>query len=70
MLSFGVTFMADPPVSQAASRATAGTGVSEVVLQRGNLLVRGGTFHGTPAAGRFLQRSRFGPGQHATAGIA
>jgi dihydropyrimidinase len=38
-------------------------GVPEVVLQRGNVLVRDGKFHGTQGAGRFLERSRFGPGQ-------
>jgi dihydropyrimidinase len=37
-------------------------GLPEVVLQRGNVLVRDGKFHGTPGAGRFLERSRFGPG--------
>jgi dihydropyrimidinase len=37
-------------------------GLPEVVLQRGNVLVRDGKFHGTQGAGRFLQRSRFGTG--------
>jgi N-acyl-D-aspartate/D-glutamate deacylase len=30
-------------------------------MQRGNVLVRDGKFLGQPGAGRFLQRSRFGP---------
>jgi len=38
-------------------------GVPEVVMQRGNVLVADGQFHGKPGAGRFLERSRFGPGQ-------
>src|SRR6266496_2910765 len=37
-------------------------GLPEVVLQRGNVLVRDGKFLGTQGAGRFLERSRFGPG--------
>jgi dihydropyrimidinase len=36
-------------------------GLPEVVLQRGNVLVRDGKFHGTPGAGQFLERSRFSP---------
>jgi hypothetical protein len=31
-------------------------------MQRGNILVQDGKFHGQPGAGRFLERSRFGPG--------
>jgi dihydropyrimidinase len=42
-------------------------GVPEVVLQRGNVLVRDGTFLGAQGAGRFLERSRFGPGERAAA---
>jgi dihydropyrimidinase len=38
-------------------------GVPEVVMQRGNVLVADGQFHGKPGAGRFLERGRFGPGQ-------
>ena len=38
-------------------------GNPEVVLQRGNILVRDGKFLGTPGAGRFLERSGFGPGR-------
>jgi len=37
-------------------------GRPEVVMQRGNVLVSDGQFHGQPGAGRFLERSRFGPG--------
>jgi dihydropyrimidinase len=37
-------------------------GLPEVVMQRGNVLVRDGKFLGKQGAGRFLQRSRFGPG--------
>ena len=37
-------------------------GRPEVVMQRGNVLVRDGQFLGQPGAGRFLERSRFGPG--------
>jgi len=37
-------------------------GCPEIVMQRGNVLVRDGQFHGRPGAGRFLERSRFGPG--------
>ncbi|MFN8234352.1 MAG: dihydropyrimidinase [Actinomycetota bacterium] len=33
-------------------------GLPEVVLQRGNVLVRDGKFHGAPGRGRFLPRSR------------
>jgi dihydropyrimidinase len=33
-------------------------GLPEVVLQRGQVLVQGGTFHGKPGQGRFLPRSR------------
>src|SRR5262249_56275292 len=33
----------------------------EVVMQRGNVLVRDGKLLGRPGAGRFLERSRFGP---------
>jgi dihydropyrimidinase len=36
-------------------------GLPEVVIQRGNVLVRDGKFLGRPGAGRFLERSRFGP---------
>jgi hypothetical protein len=32
------------------------------VLQRGNVLVRDGAFHGRQGEGRFLERSRFGTG--------
>jgi dihydropyrimidinase len=45
-------------------------GVPEVVLQRGNVLVRDGKFLGSPGAGRFLERSRFGPGQAPAGGLA
>jgi dihydropyrimidinase len=45
-------------------------GVPEVVLQRGNVLVRDGVFLGSPGAGRFLERSRFGPGQAPAGGPA
>jgi dihydropyrimidinase len=38
-------------------------GAPEVVMQRGNVLVADGQFHGKPGAGRFLERSRFGPGK-------
>ncbi len=37
-------------------------GLPEVVMQRGNVLVKDGKFHGQQGAGRFLERSRFGPG--------
>jgi dihydropyrimidinase len=37
-------------------------GRPEVVMQRGNVLVRDGQFLGRPGAGRFLPRSRFSPG--------
>ena len=37
-------------------------GLPEVVMQRGNVLVRDGKFLGQRGAGRFLERSRFGPG--------
>jgi dihydropyrimidinase len=37
-------------------------GRPEVVMQRGNVLVRDGTFLGQPGAGRFLPRGRFSPG--------
>jgi dihydropyrimidinase len=37
-------------------------GLPEVVLQRGNVLVRDGQFHGQPGAGRFLERQAFSPG--------
>jgi hypothetical protein len=30
----------------------------EVVMQRGRVLVQGGTFHGAPGQGQFLLRSR------------
>jgi hypothetical protein len=40
------------------------------VLQRGNVLVRDGVFLGSPGAGRFLERSRFGPGQAPAGGPA
>ncbi len=43
-------------------------GVPEVVLQRGSVLVRDGKFLGTQGAGRFLERSRFGPGTGAGTG--
>jgi dihydropyrimidinase len=33
-------------------------GLPEVVLQRGQVLVRGGEFHGKPGRGRFIPRSR------------
>src|SRR5258708_3821997 len=36
-------------------------GQPEVHMQRGNVLVRDGKFLGQPGAGRFLERSRFGP---------
>jgi dihydropyrimidinase len=35
-------------------------GLPEVVLQRGNVLVQDGQFHGTPGAGRFLKRQAGG----------
>jgi dihydropyrimidinase len=35
-------------------------GLPEVVLQRGNVLVKGGEFHGKRGSGRFLERSRLG----------
>jgi dihydropyrimidinase len=37
-------------------------GRPEVVMQRGNVLVRDGQFLGKPGAGRFLERGTFGPG--------
>jgi dihydropyrimidinase len=37
-------------------------GLPEVVMQRGNVLVRDGKFLGQPGTGRFLPRSRFSPG--------
>jgi len=33
-------------------------GLPEVVMQRGQVLVENGEFHGTPGQGRFLPRSR------------
>jgi dihydropyrimidinase len=36
-------------------------GLPEVVMQRGNVLVRDGKFLGKPGAGRFLPRTRFSP---------
>ncbi len=35
------------------------TGLPEVVIQRGTVLVENGTFRGRKGAGQFLQRSRF-----------
>jgi dihydropyrimidinase len=35
-------------------------GLPEVVMQRGNVLVQDGKFHGHPGQGKFLERSRFG----------
>ena len=34
-------------------------GLPETVLQRGQMLVQDGAFHGKPGQGRFLPRSRF-----------
>jgi dihydropyrimidinase len=34
-------------------------GLPEVVMQRGNVLVRDGKFHGVKGAGQFLRRSPF-----------
>jgi dihydropyrimidinase len=33
-------------------------GLPEVVMQRGQVLVENGEFHGTPGQGRFVPRSR------------
>jgi dihydropyrimidinase len=33
-------------------------GLPEVVMQRGNVLVKDGEFHGAPGQGRFVPRSR------------
>jgi dihydropyrimidinase len=40
-------------------------GLPEVVMQRGNVLVKDGAFHGRPGDGRFLERSRFGADENA-----